>query len=137
MNQAARSSTQTRYLSLLALGLAAAGPALAADVRFDSHVGISALYTDNQLMATSSAAKESVTTGLLDLSGTLISRSQTSYFMLQPRGRFSKTSPDLGQNSSDGYLTLSTAHTGLKVRRRGIANVQFSIISGNSPTGTV
>lgn len=104
---------QTRYLALLSLGLAAAGPTLGADVRFDSHVGITSLYSDNYRLATNSAAKESVTSGVLDLSGSLVSRTQTSSLLLVPRFRFSRTSPDVGQNANDRFLTLNMQHTGL------------------------
>ena len=104
----------SRQLFLITFGLVATVPALAADWRSDAHVGVTALYSDNYRLATSSAAKQSVSTGLLDLSTTLSARTPTSTFLIQPRLRGSATTPNIDQNATDGFLNVTLAHKGQK-----------------------
>lgn len=96
------------------LAVMAAAPALSADWRFDPQAAFSALYDDNFRLVTSPLPKQSVTTGVLGLAGTLNGRTQTTLISLTPRLRLSANSPNIDQNATDSFFDVNLQHNGQK-----------------------
>lgn len=115
-----RRTAQIRAAAFLAV--VAAAPAMSADWRFDPQVAFSALYDDNYRLAPSPQPKQGVTTGVLNLAGSLNGRTQTTLITLTPRVRLSANTPDVDQKATDGFFDVNLQHNGQKSNAGLIAN---------------
>lgn len=103
---------KTRLACATVVALVCAAPAIAADVRFNPFLNVTGLYDDNYRL--DPVNKQSVSTGIFEFGGNLLSRTPTSVISILPRVRLSATSPNVNENAADGYLDVTLRHNGQK-----------------------
>jgi hypothetical protein len=101
-------------IAIAAVALLGTGSALPAQWKVDPRTTLVASFEDNYTLATMSANKQSVSTGIVDASTLFSGHWPTANFAIEPRVRASMTSGNVDQNTVDPFLFMRWDSTGPK-----------------------